>query len=757
MESTRASTYLSSVVSTVQNKRQAPWPNPQDSVGPYLQRMGIIHCWEARGPARDKFTQLAEAISAFLSQCNDSPSAPVTWSLHMTGRTKETSRPTIVFCSNDLKARRTIRGIIKDSGLLQHYPGFITLDCNRPPGFQCLKPLAGRDDRQVVDIECEKSRETMSAYPGTRLFVHQPEDVRSPRLATAGSVIQWQDRYFFITVAHVFAGCNNSVFPVTEPHSQFEFDMDDCGDYDDLSGDDSPFSEALSDASKTSRGLGMSHSISTRLSSFISQSTTDRQNLGDETKPASSLVAIEGSSSQRASKDALISASSGKHTSSDTKSSMLLSETEMGLHVLDNWAGSRIEPRRSHPGTPLMPLISSSDGARGLLDYALIEIDTPDLNVIEGNSTYTVKGVSKIPNCIDVIAITASHGVLHGRMSGTSTFMYAPSSSYHEELWTVMLEKKLTMGDCGSIVMGVDSGIVYGHIVAGSEDSGFAYIVPLRDIFFDLRQRFGGTWEQYTPASDIRIRNSGTAVTSQKPLYNSNSSPLRQDLAVSQPVSQGGYGATLQSSAVDTASHMAHVQEFIEWVRDVSEKYQMRGGQSFIPFSELRSYLGTYRVEKLLDEVLLTDMLSTAHMVPTIRSSYLRVFAILLNINKGHLIKELICEPGLSDLSLPIQGQHEKSKYLAGKDSLFWNSFARKQWLFCAQPLDDTPNLEILPDYILPIIESDYLYRGGSAEVYRIRIHEGYNMLKVSFPSPGSLSSIFVPRCFTQMLDNDQG
>ncbi|KAF2804179.1 uncharacterized protein BDZ99DRAFT_348118, partial [Mytilinidion resinicola] len=80
-------------------------------------------------------------------------------------------------------------------------------------------------------------------------------------------------------------------------------------------------------------------------------------------------------------------------------------------------------------------------------------------------------------------AATGSKGLIAGRMSGTPSFMRLPGSTLCQEVYTIHLAGPVANGDCGSWVMNADSGDLYGHIVAGSPESGVAYIIPAYQVF----------------------------------------------------------------------------------------------------------------------------------------------------------------------------------------------------------------------------------------------------------------------------------
>jgi hypothetical protein len=60
-----------------------------------------------------------------------------------------------------------------------------------------------------------------------------------------------------------------------------------------------------------------------------------------------------------------------------------------------------------------------------------------------------------------------------------------------EKLVQVDLENAISEGDCGSPVLEVSNGNLYGHIIMGVPDTKLAYIVQALDIFRDIKVRIG--------------------------------------------------------------------------------------------------------------------------------------------------------------------------------------------------------------------------------------------------------------------------
>ena len=445
------------------------------SAGDHLQVMGRQQCWEAVGPARETFAHLAMDIKEYLTKCSDTVSSSVTWSLYMTGRTKETSHPTVVFCSSEPDARRTVRRSIKCSDILKGYPGFITMDCNRPPGSQsAIVPLTGDN----VDW----SPSSVTASPLYTVFVHpvtssamgaklsickKQEAPKVSKMATGGGILEWRGKRFLTTVAHVFADFNKSSISEDGSTADFEFDVDSIHDEDE---EDEDFLNGTSRGSMTPR-----------------DGTSDASSTSD---------AVES-----------LPSSDGQWSRAPTHLTTLLQDdSHKSNPQIRKGSFAEIAARDQPQASDVSfegPFLSSIDGSHSSLDYALVEISGSKLEMM---NTRLLKGkvmrqelfarevALEGPFSREVLAVTASKGLLSGRLSGTPSFMQLPHDRSQQELWTVQLNGNLEKGDCGTWVLDAVGGIVYGQIVAGSPGSGFGYIIPLWQILGDLRRRLDGDW-----------------------------------------------------------------------------------------------------------------------------------------------------------------------------------------------------------------------------------------------------------------------
>lgn len=183
------------------------WLSPEDSIGRYIGKAKWDHIWEAIGPARDVFNTVAPKIKDYLESAVEPISSRVTWSMYMIGKSASLASPSIIFCCDVLQHRREVRNTIKDSGILNDYPGIKTGHLPRPPDFDQLVPLGagGQLPYNRGDIMALTSP-TKSAC-GSQLFIYANESNSVPlaAAATIGGVIRLEENFYYTTAAHAFA------------------------------------------------------------------------------------------------------------------------------------------------------------------------------------------------------------------------------------------------------------------------------------------------------------------------------------------------------------------------------------------------------------------------------------------------------------------------------------------------------------------------------------------------------------------------
>lgn len=185
----------------------------------------------------------------------------------------------------------------------------------------------------------------------------------------------------------------------------------------------------------------------------------------------------------------------------------------------------------------------------------------------------------------------------------------------------------------------------------------------------------------------------------------------------------------MESSDVQRDHHPA-VQEFITWITENSipgiKRSQSANTCLFIPLPRLKAYLDGRRVTALL-QALFPD--GTPVRWDAVRTDYSRVFCILILIGKGIYIKHFTQNDSLSDQKLPFESK-PRSFPTATYDPNFFSTFSKKQWMFCPHEFHyNKIDLRVENECILPFISRKKLAEGGSAEIYKIDVHEAYDNL----------------------------
>ena len=465
------------------------WLNPQDSCGKFYRKMsGDLSCWEATGPARETFIQIADEIKAYLEKHSDPIPHPVTWTIYMIGQTKGTSKPMIMFCGRNTKCRKQVRKTLQESGILKNYPGVRVGDASRPPDFDQLVQLTGVPlehvgfdmPHSVVSPEYKQGFESslhdaqVFAEKDGHLFgkriaviIHEQRNLDSVRMATAGGILKFGERYFYLTAGHAFEAPADKPPPyvVEDDDNDFEFDIGEGSDFE----DEVEFSETTSRGSVTPELSGSAGSDSTTIS--ISAPHDPAHDFGGNLPQGNLRKDLEDDA---------------KAFASDVNAMKELLQANTVL------VGCLLSPLN----TQLRPSI----------DYALIEIDHDfrDFNRQPLNyqdSPYLQpRETVRSPHNADVLCVTGSTGCVKGSISGTPTHRTIPDSSRIQELWTVTLGAGgLKDGDCGSWVVDAKNGKLLGHVIEGCPKSGVAYIVPAYHVLEDAKKTFGLDLELYTP------------------------------------------------------------------------------------------------------------------------------------------------------------------------------------------------------------------------------------------------------------------
>jgi len=165
------------------------------------------------------------------------------------------------------------------------------------------------------------------------------------------------------------------------------------------------------------------------------------------------------------------------------------------------------------------------------------------------------------------------------------------------------------------------------------------------------------------------------------------------------------------------------IEDFCRFLKD-HKTDGTRGAESatYIPAKPLKHYIRN-NIQRLLLAVSGPDAdLSRAR---NIAISYPLVFAILFSIDEGDFIYDFARHEELNDQRLPF----EDNKFFPTRKNFFQN-FHKKQWEFCAPPLDYLFERTFCEHWILPFKrEEDFVVKGNSGVVHKIKILEEYDSL----------------------------
>ena len=201
--------------------RKNPWPDPQLSLGDCWCSIGSNQCWEAVGPAKEKYDEVSVQIKSLLESRHEYLNEGICvrrwlmFGLYMIGRTKELARPTIIFSCENKTQRLRAQRLVRESGILNGYPGVALGEASRPlrlsssPKLVCDRiPSLDVDISENVDIPkmstaCVFYSEEPAGTHGIPVAVCMLDPASSPnaRKSTLGLLLVG-DALFGLTTAH---------------------------------------------------------------------------------------------------------------------------------------------------------------------------------------------------------------------------------------------------------------------------------------------------------------------------------------------------------------------------------------------------------------------------------------------------------------------------------------------------------------------------------------------------------------------------
>ena len=427
-------------------KKKQTWPDPEASVGQECLKINGRQCWQVIGPALAVMETLSVPIKELLDknqellEQGESKSRPLSFQMWMLGQDHHTAVPTIVFCSKSKRQRTCAKALLKESGLLNDYPGIEIKALDKVPAVY-------RSAKQSPNTTSEDAFEA-----GIFMFERSCEprgaliSVGHARTATMGGVLL----------------INGSYYGITAQHAQFdplglEDDVDDDEDlcFDDDSDSDSD-SELQTSIEMTSKGS---------VSSF-----TDDETSGDSFSSLSVDSLFDKPSKLQPQ----------KHDHRRSRFQELIERRQ-------NSSGWRISS---------LPVTCIEND----LDYEVFPLDDQQLHLpnriqlpeTQGStpSFITPNGfVRELQEC-EIWAATGTTGSVKGTILKTPFYTKLEHSQTFQEMWTVRLDRKTMHGDCGAWVVEASTGRICGHIVAGCPITGLAFIIPAYKVFDDIERRF---------------------------------------------------------------------------------------------------------------------------------------------------------------------------------------------------------------------------------------------------------------------------
>ncbi|KAK5636369.1 hypothetical protein RRF57_012081 [Xylaria bambusicola] len=477
----------------------------------------------------------------------------------MIGSSVGSASPAIIFCCEVIEHRREVRNVIKQSGILDRYPGVKTGHMPRAPDFDRLIPLAPSrtGDKSVVQLQMSRSALGMS------LIIKGHTDNRQwSTKATIGGVILVGSKYFYTTAAHPFQSHlyeKSSLERLAFGHQSNGDTEDDVCSFDGDSDTTFEHDDELSIPNDVTVGEGKAPVSS---SSFP-------------------LTTKEQGALKQSTRNEHISPAMSRPTKLTPNHGTVLTSNASTKGLSFDYGGEFF----------LLPY--DSPGAEA--DFALLEVTESHhwtQNVVSippnGSSHVAIKSLSQTDNYdaprTHILAIT-SRGNIEGQLSGTPFYARTPYDKAFQSMLSATFNGNLERGDCGAWVVNRCTGVLYGHIVAGSPNSGAALIKPFNDVFEHIRYRTGclPTFPTKEKTPELPLRSIQFGPSDVSPLNSSaitggNPNPVRQH------VKDGDKRKIdMIPSTAGKSSDRRNFSDFYEEGEDVNDKAKAIQSEELIP------------------------------------------------------------------------------------------------------------------------------------------------------------------------------
>ncbi|KAK1755431.1 hypothetical protein QBC47DRAFT_380386 [Echria macrotheca] len=439
--------------------------------------------WWCCGAAMEKFeAEIAPKIDDQLRNV-DLGYADIFVRLYMVGSRANNSRPIIMVCCTDTAVRTNAETEIRRSGLLNEFPEFgigqSALPLEQPTAARALV-----GEKPNVYIQTNKQNEELSFEIGCSLvFVGQHGRYH----ATGGAILTIENYAYQLTVGHIGETTEAPDSSSAMPASQ---DLDECR-FDGMSDDENSGQDSETDTlDATSRG---SRTPENEEGSWRLDSLSGVEDSETSTSRASSPQLSRSEPPQLLKQAEITQPTTVTHAASVTHKSPVMTHV-LDITALVDRASGGPNPGLDYALVPLGPVASSQ-----LKTKNEVYIREPE------EKTVHVQEVAEVKTSENrIIAVTAFGGPSRGVIIPGATFFRGHGRRSFQKLYAIQLENThVYEGDCGSVVIGEETGELYGHIVSGCPGTPIAYMVPATEVFADLSARLKTPVSLALPTSQV--------------------------------------------------------------------------------------------------------------------------------------------------------------------------------------------------------------------------------------------------------------
>ena len=195
------------------DNKTSTWPDPEQSIGKECLSIGGLRFWLPIGPALTVYGPLCKDLKdlldnheAALKQGESKPRS-ISFSMWMIGAKPKSSNPTIVFSSKSKRQRAFAKAMLKDSKLLDDYPGVRIKTMERNPAIYQARSLepdtierTGDSIDNIHNDDCEEEAvymvdDSRGSCGALIAFGHS-------RLATMGGILLINGTHYGISAQH---------------------------------------------------------------------------------------------------------------------------------------------------------------------------------------------------------------------------------------------------------------------------------------------------------------------------------------------------------------------------------------------------------------------------------------------------------------------------------------------------------------------------------------------------------------------------